>query len=217
MGRLLLLGAYSSSANMGNRRFKVLANDTRIRLLHALVRVDELCVTDLVASVGIEPQAVSNQLQRLSDLGILAARWDGNYIHYRLVDVCVRSLMDQGLAVSDIALKKRPSAQIGQDLMAYVGCMSGAIPVEEYRRQLNEAGFAAVNVIDTGADLNAYAKLEDQGGSCSPAASSLKVVETACCSTPQTEDTLHAPLLDLLTRYNVNDYAASVRVFAVKP
>ena len=31
------------------------------------------------------------------------------------------------------------------------------------------------------------------------------------------EDTLHARLLDLLTRYNVNDYAASVRVFAVKP
>ena len=27
--------------------FKVLANDTRLRLLHALVRSEELCVTDL--------------------------------------------------------------------------------------------------------------------------------------------------------------------------
>ncbi len=27
--------------------FKVLANDTRLRLLHALVRAEELCVTDL--------------------------------------------------------------------------------------------------------------------------------------------------------------------------
>ena len=52
--------------------FKVLANDTRLRLLHALVRADELCVTDLAAAVGMKPQAVSNQLQRLSDLGILA-------------------------------------------------------------------------------------------------------------------------------------------------
>ena len=30
--------------------FKVLANDTRLRLLHALVRADELCVTDLAAA-----------------------------------------------------------------------------------------------------------------------------------------------------------------------
>jgi DNA-binding transcriptional ArsR family regulator len=53
---------------------EVLANDTRLRLLHALVRADELCVTDLAGSLGMKPQAVSNQLQRLSDLGILASR-----------------------------------------------------------------------------------------------------------------------------------------------
>src|SRR5262249_47158485 len=35
--------------------FKVLANDTRLRLLHALVRADELCVTDLAASLGMKP------------------------------------------------------------------------------------------------------------------------------------------------------------------
>ena len=79
--------------------FKVLANDTRLRLLHALVRADELCVTDLAASLGMKPQAVSNQLQRLSDLGILASRRVGNSIHYRLVDLCVRSLLDQGLCL----------------------------------------------------------------------------------------------------------------------
>lgn len=79
--------------------FKVLANDTRLRLLHALVRADELCVTDLARSVGMKPQAVSNQLQRLSDLGILASRREGNNIHYRLVDLCVRSLLDQGLCL----------------------------------------------------------------------------------------------------------------------
>src|SRR6476660_6500367 len=79
--------------------FKVLANDTRLRLLHALVRADELCVTDLAASVGMKPQAVSNQLQRLSDLGILASRREGNNIHYRLVDLCVRSLLDQGFCL----------------------------------------------------------------------------------------------------------------------
>ena len=81
--------------------FKVLANDTRLRLLHALVRADELCVTDLAASVAMKPQAVSNQLQRLSDLGILVSRREGNSIYYRLVDLCVRSLLDQGLCLME--------------------------------------------------------------------------------------------------------------------
>src|SRR4051794_40956098 len=75
--------------------FKVLANDTRLRLLHALVRAEELCVNDLAGAVAMRQQAVSNQLQRLSDLGIVASRRDGNSIRYRLVDLCVKSLLDQ--------------------------------------------------------------------------------------------------------------------------
>jgi DNA-binding transcriptional ArsR family regulator len=81
--------------------FKVLANDTRLRLLHALVRAGELCVTDLAAAVGMKPQAVSNQLQRLSDLGILAARRDGTSVYYRLVDRCVSGLLDQGWCLTE--------------------------------------------------------------------------------------------------------------------
>jgi SAM-dependent methyltransferase len=127
------------------------------------------------------------------------------------------------LTVSDIALKKPLPPEIGNDLMAYVGCIAGAVSIDLYRSQLHEAGFAAVEVIDTGADLNSYAKVENQGGCCSPGEASLPVVtslpvmQTGCCSEPAAEETLHARLLDLLTRYNINDYAASVRVFAVKP
>jgi len=81
--------------------FKVLANDTRLRLLHALVRAEELCVTDLAGAVGMKPQAVSNQLQRLSDLGILASRRDGTSVYYRLVDHCVSGLLDQGWCLTE--------------------------------------------------------------------------------------------------------------------
>lgn len=83
--------------------FKVLANDTRLRLLHALARSGELCVTDLAASVGMKPQAVSNQLQRFSDRGILKARRDGNNIQYRIVDPCVLSLLELGLCLIEEA------------------------------------------------------------------------------------------------------------------
>src|ERR1700745_2018208 len=83
--------------------FKVLANDTRLRLLHALVRAEEMRVTDLAAAVAMRPQAVSNQLQRLSDLGSLTCRRDGKSIVYRLVDLCVRTLLDQALCLMEEA------------------------------------------------------------------------------------------------------------------
>ncbi len=79
--------------------FKALANDSRLRLLHALDRGGEVCVTDLAEQVGMRPQAVSNQLQRLTDRGILACRRDGNRIFYRIADPCVTSLLDLGLCL----------------------------------------------------------------------------------------------------------------------
>jgi len=113
------------------------------------------------------------------------------------------------LAVSDIALKRELPAEIGNDLMAYVGCVAGAVMIDEYKRMLVDAGFEHVEVIDTGSDLNAYAKAEN-ASTCAGSNDSLPIA-SGCCS-PATDG-----MLDLLKRYNVNDYAASVKVFAVKP
>lgn len=83
--------------------FKTLANGTRLRLLHALVRAGELCVTDLADAIGMKAQAVSNQLQRLTDKGILGSRRSGTQVYYRIVDPCVVALLDQGLCLSEDA------------------------------------------------------------------------------------------------------------------
>jgi ArsR family transcriptional regulator, lead/cadmium/zinc/bismuth-responsive transcriptional repressor len=83
--------------------FKVLANDTRLRLLHALTQAGELSVGELAATVAMKPQAVSNQLQRLVDWGILGSRREGNNIIYRIVDPCVISLPDHGLCLTEDA------------------------------------------------------------------------------------------------------------------
>ena len=123
------------------------------------------------------------------------------------------------LAVSDIALKRELPKELAGDLMAYVGCISGAIPIADYREGLIGAGFAEVEVIDAEADLNAYANVEGQALCCpppAPASSSLAVVEAECCTPAVADDALHARLADLLRRYDVNAYAASVKVFAVK-
>ncbi|HKP11601.1 MAG TPA: arsenite methyltransferase [Blastocatellia bacterium] len=127
------------------------------------------------------------------------------------------------LAVSDIALKKPLPAEIGNDLLAYVGCIAGAILIDDYRRGLLDAGFSHVEVVDTNSDLNVYAKIDSQVVCCAPEAESSKALPVAasgCCSTaPQSAD---APLdlqrlAEMLSRHNVNDYAASVRVYAIKP
>jgi ArsR family transcriptional regulator, lead/cadmium/zinc/bismuth-responsive transcriptional repressor len=79
--------------------FKILANDTRLRLLHTLARVEEMCVCDLADAVEMTPQAISNQLQRLSDRGIVATRRSGNMIYYRIVDECVIDLLQKALCL----------------------------------------------------------------------------------------------------------------------
>jgi arsenite methyltransferase len=115
------------------------------------------------------------------------------------------------LAVSDIALKQPLPPEIGNDLMAYVGCVAGAILIDDYRSWLAAAGFDAVEIVDSKSDLNAYAKVEGQSGCCSPSmATGLPVV--SCCSSD-----VHSGLGDLLAKYNINDYAASVKVYAAKP
>ena len=83
--------------------FKVLTSDTRLRLLHALVRTDGMCVSALADTVGMKPQAVSNQLQRLVDQRILRAQRQGTFIHYTIVDPCVVNLLDQGLCLVEDA------------------------------------------------------------------------------------------------------------------
>src|SRR4051794_16999243 len=119
------------------------------------------------------------------------------------------------LAISDIALKKPLPAEVARDVLAYVGCIAGAVLIADYERDLREAGFAAVRIVDTGKDLNAYAQVENQAGCCAPpmtAGSGLPLAE-GCCGPAAG---VHEGLADLLRRYNVNDYAASVQVYALK-
>jgi arsenite methyltransferase len=137
------------------------------------------------------------------------------------------------LAVSDIALKHDLPQALANSLAAYVGCIAGAIRIDDYRRGLLAAGFQHVEIIDSGSDLNAYAKVENQAGCCSPtmdaersaakatanaSAHPLAVIETSCCSpTIPASASLHDELASLLSQYDVNAAAASVKVYAIKP
>ena len=81
--------------------FKVMANDTRIRILHHVVRSGEATVTDMAKTLGMKPQAVSNQLVRLSDTGMLSHRREGNNVYYRVKNGCVAPLLDLALCLME--------------------------------------------------------------------------------------------------------------------
>jgi DNA-binding transcriptional ArsR family regulator len=82
--------------------FKMLGNRTRLRMIYALTRAGEMCVTELAEALEMKPQAVSNQLQRLTDRGILASKRTGINIYYRVVDRCVVSLLDRGIHLKEV-------------------------------------------------------------------------------------------------------------------
>ena len=124
------------------------------------------------------------------------------------------------VAISDIATLKPLPEDLARNVAAYVGCIAGAISVGDYETGLRAAGFTGIQVVPTGADLNAYALVDGQAGCCSPAMPaapasplSLSIAMTGCCpSTP----TVHEGLAALAARYDLNEYAASVRVYAVR-
>ncbi len=122
------------------------------------------------------------------------------------------------LAVSDIALKQPLPEEVAQNLSAFVGCVAGAIQIEDYRRQLAAAGFQDIVIVDSGADLTAYSAVENTGGCCSGPreTSELAVVDSGCCGSGG-GSVVHDELADLMRRYDINAYAASVKVFAIKP
>lgn len=94
---LLDLGAAGRAAEV----FKVLACDTRLRLLHALALSGQARVGELAAALGMAPQAVSNQLQRLADRGIVAGRRQGTSVFYRIDDPCAARLLEYALCLLD--------------------------------------------------------------------------------------------------------------------
>ncbi len=66
--------------------FAALADRTRLRILHALLGADELCVCDVAHVLGMSVAATSHHLRKLRLLGILGLRNDGKMAYYSLRD-----------------------------------------------------------------------------------------------------------------------------------
>ncbi len=64
--------------------FKALSEPVRLRLLNILNQHDEVCVCDLVDCLGISQSLASRHLAYLRNSGLVEARREGVWMHYRL-------------------------------------------------------------------------------------------------------------------------------------
>jgi DNA-binding transcriptional ArsR family regulator len=81
-------------AELVARRFRVLAEPMRIRLLDRL-RGGEATVGELSDALEASQQNVSKHLAVLADAGMLGRRKEGNRVYYRIVDESVFALCEQ--------------------------------------------------------------------------------------------------------------------------
>jgi ArsR family transcriptional regulator len=65
--------------------FKALADETRLRLIN-LIGDDEVCVCFFVEVLKTNQPKISRHLAYLKRAGVVAARREGKWIHYRIVE-----------------------------------------------------------------------------------------------------------------------------------
>lgn len=74
------------------RRFKALADPTRVAIVNRLAGAGEVCVCELVADFDLSQPTVSHHLRILRDAGLVESRRRGTWAYYRLVPEAIAEL-----------------------------------------------------------------------------------------------------------------------------
>ncbi len=64
--------------------FRMLADNTRLRILLLLAAGDELCVCELTHALGLSQPKISRHLAQLRENRLLQARRSGQWMYYRI-------------------------------------------------------------------------------------------------------------------------------------
>lgn len=67
--------------------FKCLSEPVRLRILFLLLDKGELCVCDIVDTLGLSQSVVSRHLAYLRNNGLLSTRREGVWIYYQVIKV----------------------------------------------------------------------------------------------------------------------------------
>ncbi len=73
--------------------YKLMGDPTRLKLLLSLAHAKELCVCDLADILGMDTSAVSHQLRKLKDGGLVRNHREGATIYYHLESEVLREAL----------------------------------------------------------------------------------------------------------------------------
>lgn len=79
--------------------FKVLADDTRLKVIYALCKEEELCVCDVAQIIGASTAVASHHLRLLRNMKLAKLRREGKMAFYCLQSRHVRYLMIEALNI----------------------------------------------------------------------------------------------------------------------
>jgi ArsR family transcriptional regulator, arsenate/arsenite/antimonite-responsive transcriptional repressor len=86
--------------------FKLLSDETRLKILHYLMQKDELNVRTLCKLLKQSQPAVSHHLALLKEAGVIECRRDGKHNFYHLVPKRCQQFLDMVFAVTDNQVRK---------------------------------------------------------------------------------------------------------------
>jgi len=99
--------------------FKALADRTRLRII-GLLAAGEVCVCDIHESLGLRQPTTSRHLAYLRRTGLVSARKQGLWVHYRLADLpdpVMRTVLDAvGHALRHLSAAERDRQRLARRL-----------------------------------------------------------------------------------------------------
>jgi ArsR family transcriptional regulator len=125
------------------RLFKSLADETRLKILWLLMGEEELCVCDIMRTLGITQSKASRHLRNLYHLGWVQDRRDGLWMNYRL-SVQPGSHSEKLLKLLAERLEAQPqAAELRKHLARFLEAKCQAKVKENESSEGGEAGLEA--------------------------------------------------------------------------
>jgi DNA-binding transcriptional ArsR family regulator len=107
----------NSRGTVGGARFlRLLADETRLRILSLLSRTPDLCVCELVAILRLPQYRISRHLGLLRRNGLLTSRREGPFVFYGISDEAQRHPVQATLlrSVPRLAAREAASVDLGR-------------------------------------------------------------------------------------------------------
>ena len=91
-----VLGGISGLEHMVNF-YKAFADETRLRIMCILDKVETMCVCDIAVALNMTKSAISHQLTYLKNNYLVSSKKCGKIVYYSIADEHVRDIVEKGI------------------------------------------------------------------------------------------------------------------------